>query len=264
MTRNFENWWSGLRLSVMDGGGERVIAEKLLAAFILMVGIAVYDFWAGREISLWVLYVVPIAVVSWHKGVKSGVAVSALAVVFLSVVGALTGHPYSSDLYFYIATLSQAVAYLVIVFLVTSHRSLLQRRSGPATIPRSMAVQKTQSKKVQSRDPVIGGVWNTHPAIALLRGFQEMIRPGGSYEGKSIDVGSFMVATRTTDVKPLYGGFPLTVRHLEKIARDAGFQIVVTPTHIRLMSPLLRAASPVDAIPADSLEGCRSGSEIPG
>ncbi len=90
----------------MDGGGERVVAEKLRAALILMVSIAIYDFLAGREISLWVLYVVSIAVVSWHKGAKAGAATSGLAVVLLSVVGALTGHPYSSDLYCYIATFS--------------------------------------------------------------------------------------------------------------------------------------------------------------
>jgi hypothetical protein len=226
----------------MDEGGEHVIAEKLLAAITLMVGIEVYDFWAGREISLWILYVVPIAVVSWYKGPKSGVAASGLAVVFLYVVGVLSGHPYSSDLYFCIATTSQAVAYLIIVFLVTAQRSLLRRRSAPATFSGSMAVQKTLSKEVQGRYPIMDGVWNTHPAIALLRGLQEMIGPGGSYEGKCIDIGSFMLALRASDVKPLYGGFPLTVKHLEKIARDAGFQIVVTPTHIRLMSPLLQAA----------------------
>jgi hypothetical protein len=235
IARISENWWSRLRLSAMDGEGERVIAEKLLAALVLMAGIAVYDFWAGREISLWILYVVPIAVISWHKGARAGAAAAALAVVFLYVVGVGSGHPYSSDLYLCVATLSQAVAYIVIVFLVTAQRSLLRQSSAPPAFPYPMAVQRTQSEEVQSRVPILGGIWNTHPAIALLRGLQEMSEPGGPYEGRSIDVASFMAATRSR-VKPLYGGYPLTERQLERIAGDAGFRIVVTPTHIRLAS----------------------------
>jgi hypothetical protein len=233
--RIFENWWSGLRLSAMGGEGERVIAEKLRAALVLMMGIAVYDFWAGREISLWVLYVVPIAVISWYKGAKAGAASSGLAVVFLYVVGVWSGHPYSSVFYFCVATLSQAIAYVMIVFLVTAQRGLLRQSSAPPEFPHPMAVQRTQSEEAQSRVPIMGGIWNTHPAIALLRGLQEMTGPGASYEGKRIDVASFMEATRAR-VKPLYGGFPLTERQLERIAEDAGFRIVVTPTDIRLAS----------------------------
>ena len=240
MRGKLSEWFARFRLGDLED--RRVAVGNTWAALIFMAAVAVNDVWAGAEISLWVLYSFPVAVISWFNGSRYGAAAAGLAVILLCIAAMWTGHPYSSVLYFGIATFSQGVAFVLVALLVGSQRRLLRNSSALTRFLDSIKTEDRSAQQAQSRKPFLSGMWDTHPAIALLRGVQEMIRSGGGYTGKSIDVGSFMVAARTTDVKRIYGGFPLTETFLQKMAKEAGFQIVVTESQVMLLSSHLQAS----------------------
>lgn len=53
----------------------------ILAAFIFIVLIGIIDYLSGLEISVSLLYLIPISLVSWYVGRKEGIAISFLATV---------------------------------------------------------------------------------------------------------------------------------------------------------------------------------------
>jgi len=81
--------------------------ERTLAAVLVAAGVAVYDFLAGPDVSLWALYLGPIAISAWGCGVRGALALAMLSAVLLIAVDALVGTPYSTPARYAIAQASQ-------------------------------------------------------------------------------------------------------------------------------------------------------------
>lgn len=88
----------------------------------IMLCITLLDVLTGSQLSIWVLYFLPIGLATWNLGVKKGYAFAMLATALLLAKGLLWGHPFVSPAYFAWSTGSRAVAYGVLVFLVGALR----------------------------------------------------------------------------------------------------------------------------------------------
>lgn len=92
------------------------------AAIVLMVSVFALDHAVGRDINLWILYLAPIALVSFVIGLRPGLLCAAFAVCLLLVNGAVLGNPFGSTTAFLLDRLSEAVAYALVVWLIGAVR----------------------------------------------------------------------------------------------------------------------------------------------
>ena len=110
--------------------------ECLVSVVMLMLLICGVDVSCGPEVSPWIAYVIPIALASRYCGFAVGAMYAVLAGLLLCVAARHSGHPFSADGYFFIAAAWQALALLLIAWLVsrlatlqlTVRRVILDRR----------------------------------------------------------------------------------------------------------------------------------------
>ena len=101
--------------------------KRLPFVIAAAVAIAWIDSRCGPELSLWVAYVVPVAVASRYCGFSIGAFYAVLAGLLLCLAAKYSGHPYSSEGYFLFATWSQMLVFLVIAWLASRLSSLEAR-----------------------------------------------------------------------------------------------------------------------------------------
>jgi diguanylate cyclase (GGDEF)-like protein len=100
--------------------------------------IATADALTGDQISLAVLYVLPIAAASWTAGLRWGLIIAGASVALLMLVGVVVGHPFQHIGFFALSVLSDASTYALLVWLVSRLARALDRernaaRSDPLT-----------------------------------------------------------------------------------------------------------------------------------
>ena len=85
-----------------------------IIGIVILTGVMfAIDLGAGKELNLWILYVLPIAAATVTLGYRAGLVVVAVASVLLFAAGYLLGNPFSSTLIFVIDRLSCVVAYVL-------------------------------------------------------------------------------------------------------------------------------------------------------
>jgi Na+/H+ antiporter NhaD/arsenite permease-like protein len=89
--------------------------QNVATTLIVMAAIALAD--SQTKVSLWPLYLAPIIYLSWLSGFTLGTITSFLAGVLLVTAVVFSGHPYSDNFFFALATLSHVVAFLVVAWL---------------------------------------------------------------------------------------------------------------------------------------------------
>ena len=99
----------------------------LAAIAILFTGIFGLDYSAGREVNLWLLYIVPIALGTFAIGQRCGIVLSCLAGALLFLNGYLVGNPFSNPLIFALNRLLDISALLLISWLIGVTRGQLSR-----------------------------------------------------------------------------------------------------------------------------------------
>lgn len=95
-----------------------------LAAIGLVALIGVADYLTGYEIRLAILYLVPIAAVTWRIGLRAG-CVTAAAAMLCWFISFDQNHPYTHDFYFYWEGVIIGATFLVIVLLLARLRRAL-------------------------------------------------------------------------------------------------------------------------------------------
>lgn len=120
-------------------GGEYSPAVTCAAGAILVLAIAVIDRLTGYDLHLGVIYLVPIAMVTWSAGRNLGIGLSVATVVLWTTI--FRGvHHYSDSLYFYWDAISLLVTFLVVVLLIARLRAhepsfaVLEKLSAPAYV----------------------------------------------------------------------------------------------------------------------------------
>lgn len=98
---------------------------------ILSVGVflivAILDYNIGKSVSLWALYLLPVGLVSWHGGLKSGWAVAVLAEVWVFLLDCLLGSPYENYISSYSALLTESMLFFALALMVTRWRDAVDR-----------------------------------------------------------------------------------------------------------------------------------------
>ena len=76
----------------------------------------------GTQITLWILYGIPVGLATWNLGRACGLLLAAVGVVLLMTTALIWGHPYAGLGYLAIACVSKALAFFVLVGLVGALR----------------------------------------------------------------------------------------------------------------------------------------------
>jgi diguanylate cyclase (GGDEF)-like protein len=63
----------------------------LIAAFALVLGVFIFDYYLGQDISAAIFYIVPVALAGWYVGAWAGVSVSAISALSLYLADILWG-----------------------------------------------------------------------------------------------------------------------------------------------------------------------------
>src|SRR5258708_13272639 len=92
---------------------------------ILVLAIAVADRRTGYDLPLGILYLVPIAMVTWSTGRNPGIGLS-VAVIAVWIAMFRGAHHYSDSLYFYWDGATLLITFLVVVLLVAKLREPLR------------------------------------------------------------------------------------------------------------------------------------------
>ena len=110
----------------------RPVRDALALAILgfLTLGIGALDCAVGRNISLWFVYVLPIAMAAAIGGLRAGLAFSVLAASLLIAVGLGTGHRFPAPEFFFFDVFGDLFAYLIIVALALGVREKLHHGLG--------------------------------------------------------------------------------------------------------------------------------------
>ncbi|HYL87757.1 MAG TPA: hypothetical protein VEU32_03210 [Burkholderiales bacterium] len=105
--------------------GEYGPAVTCAAGVILVLAIAVIDQLTGYDFHLGVLYLVPIAMVTWASGGKWGLAIGAVATVVWIVIFR-SEHHYPNSFYFYWDAAVQFIIFAIVIFLLARLREAIR------------------------------------------------------------------------------------------------------------------------------------------
>ncbi len=104
--------------------------QNVATTLVVMAVIALAD--AQTQVSLWPLYLAPIIYLSWLSGFALGAITACLAGVLLVLAVVFSGHPYSHNFFFVVATLSHIVAFLVVAWLANRAAAAQSKRTNGA------------------------------------------------------------------------------------------------------------------------------------
>ena len=114
----------------------RTLSKRAHAAYalLLILGIGTIDYYTGSEISLSILYLLPIYLISWYVGLVGGIAASLASALTWLAVELLTDKTYSFKLVPYWNAVVRLGFFGIIVFLQdTLKNEQLQARIDPLT-----------------------------------------------------------------------------------------------------------------------------------
>jgi len=97
-------------------GLSRGILALLLAG---MIGIAYLDYSTGKDLAVWGLYLIPVAVASWMGGFRAGLVLSLVGCLFMFVAGSYGGTRFSSYAFFLLGILNRLIALLMVSWLAS-------------------------------------------------------------------------------------------------------------------------------------------------
>lgn len=91
----------------------------LAFCLLLMGGIAWLDYATGKDLAVWALYLLPVGVVGWLMGFRSGFLLAFTAAVLIFVAGMLGGHRFSGYGWFLFAIANRFLALLAVAWLAS-------------------------------------------------------------------------------------------------------------------------------------------------
>ncbi len=107
--------------------------ERAFASAVISAAIAVYDYSAGPNVSLWFLYIAPIALAAWGCGLRAAVTFAGLSGSLILLVDALVGHPYPSTAEYAFAVGGQILTLAAIAGMAGYIHDLLKKLKGAGT-----------------------------------------------------------------------------------------------------------------------------------
>jgi len=134
-------------------------------AVTLVVALGVVDWLTGYELNFFLFYFLPVSVGAWFLGFVGAVSLGVLSAGVWFGADVLTGHVYTSNIYFVWNTMVRLVAFLTIGWCVSTIKQLLDtERKTAESLRRSLSQIKvletflpicTQCKKIRDQQ----GAW---------------------------------------------------------------------------------------------------------
>jgi hypothetical protein len=84
-----------------------------------MLVIAFLDYTTGKELSVWALYLVPIALASWWGGFRQGIQIAVGSCGLILLAGLLGGNPYTSVGYFLLQVFNRFTSFFLVAWLAS-------------------------------------------------------------------------------------------------------------------------------------------------
>lgn len=84
-----------------------------------MLGIAYLDYSTGKDLAVWGLYLIPVALAGWMGGFRAGLALSLASCVLMFGVGMYAGNMFAGPGYFLLGILNRLIAFLMIAWLAS-------------------------------------------------------------------------------------------------------------------------------------------------
>jgi diguanylate cyclase (GGDEF)-like protein len=100
------------------------------AGFLLVIALGAVDYFTGYELSFSLFYMGPIALVAWKTDRKSAILVSVASAVTWGAADFLSGHPYSSPLYYFWNSLIRLGFFVIVSTLIVSQRKFMDRETA--------------------------------------------------------------------------------------------------------------------------------------
>jgi hypothetical protein len=96
------------------------LSRGVLALFLVgMLGIAYLDYSTGKDLAVWGLYLIPVAIASWMGGFRAGLVLSLLSCVFMFVAGIYGGTMFAGSGFFLLGILNRLIALLMVSWLAS-------------------------------------------------------------------------------------------------------------------------------------------------
>ena len=106
----------------------------LAIAIAMMGGIFMLDYATGRDIDLWLLYLVPIGLVSFVLGARYGYALTLVAALLLLATSGLYNHALPTIRAFLSERGTEATVYVVCVYLLGLLRLVIGGADGTSPL----------------------------------------------------------------------------------------------------------------------------------
>lgn len=96
------------------------LSRGILALLLTgMLGIAYLDYSTGKDLAVWGLYLIPVALAGWMGGFRAGLALSLASCVLMFSVGMYAGNMFAGTVYFLLGILNRLIAFLMIAWLAS-------------------------------------------------------------------------------------------------------------------------------------------------
>lgn len=96
------------------------MSRGLLALFLVgMLGIAYLDYSTGKDLAVWGLYLIPVALASWMGGFRAGLLLSIVSCGLMFVAGTYGGTIFVSPGFFLLGILNRLIALLMVSWLAS-------------------------------------------------------------------------------------------------------------------------------------------------
>jgi hypothetical protein len=103
-----------------------------VAVLVILLGVGYLDAVTGYELSVFLLYILPVALAAHFMGLRAGVATALLACLTWAVADRVSGHRYSHDWYFYVNAMHRLACFLlaVVALRFVALRGILRKIGG--------------------------------------------------------------------------------------------------------------------------------------
>lgn len=96
------------------------LSRGMLAFFLVgMLGIAYLDYSTGKDLAVWGLYLIPVAIASWIGGFRVGLILSGVSCILMFAVGSYGGNMFAGPGFFLLGIFNRLIALLLVSWLAS-------------------------------------------------------------------------------------------------------------------------------------------------
>ncbi len=112
-------------MNILAGIERRSKRYWLVIGFALIGVVGILDFLTGYELTLYVFYTIPIALITWRAGRRLGIAASITSALVWQLTDLASGKSYSQPVIYFWNGLIELSSFIIVVLLLTELKKAL-------------------------------------------------------------------------------------------------------------------------------------------